>query len=106
MYIILYQQVENYLFYPRVFGHTMEMHPAVAFGSVIVGATLFGAVGAFLAIPAAAILQAVVWASLARFEVMADELTMDTPSGKSGGGGEGSGLRRWLRSRRKKEPSV
>jgi predicted PurR-regulated permease PerM len=104
-FIVVYQQIENYLFAPRVTAHTMEMHPAVAFGSVIVGAALFGAVGAFLAIPAAAILQALVWTSVSRFEVVNDELTMDRPAPKGGrdrdGGSQGGGVRRWLRLRRK-----
>ena len=37
----------------------MSLHPAVAFGSVIAGGGLFGPVGALLALPAAAVLQAI-----------------------------------------------
>ncbi|MFM7535814.1 MAG: AI-2E family transporter [Acidimicrobiales bacterium] len=56
--IVLYQQVENYLFLPRITARTLELHPALAFGAVIAGAALLGAVGALLAIPVAACLQA------------------------------------------------
>ena len=56
--IILYQQVENYLLSPRITAHTMEIHVAVAFGSVLVGAALLGVVGALLALPFAATVQA------------------------------------------------
>ena len=56
--IVLYQQVENYLLSPRITAHTMEIHVAVAFGSVLVGAALLGVVGALLALPFAATVQA------------------------------------------------
>lgn len=52
--ITAYQQVENLLLAPRLQASAMELHPAVAFVSVIVGANLLGAVGAFLALPVAA----------------------------------------------------
>ena len=62
---------------PRVTAHTMAMHAAVAFGSVIAGAALFGPLGAFLAIPGVAILQAVIGTSLSRYQVIDDDLTAD-----------------------------
>lgn len=52
--ILVYQQIENYLLSPRVTANTMDLHPAVAFGSAIVGASLLGGVGALLALPVAA----------------------------------------------------
>jgi predicted PurR-regulated permease PerM len=59
-FVVVYQQVENYVLLPRVTAHTMELHVAVAFGSVIVGAALLGPIGALLALPAAATGQAFV----------------------------------------------
>ena len=56
--ILVYQQLENYLLSPRVTAHTMEIHVALAFGSVIAGTALLGIVGAFLALPVAATAQA------------------------------------------------
>jgi predicted PurR-regulated permease PerM len=53
-----YQQVENYVFAPPITAQTMDVHPAVAFGSVLAGAGVLGAVGALLALPAAAVFQA------------------------------------------------
>ena len=32
IFILLYQQIENYLFAPRITARTMELHPALAFG--------------------------------------------------------------------------
>jgi predicted PurR-regulated permease PerM len=60
IFIVLYQQVENYLFSPRITARTMELHPAVAFGAALGGAAVLGAVGAVLALPAAAMAQALI----------------------------------------------
>ena len=68
--IVVYQQVENYLLQPKVTAHTMEIHVTVAFGSVIVGSLLLGAVGAVLALPAAATVQAFLASYLERHEVV------------------------------------
>lgn len=72
-YLVVYQQVENYLFSPRISSKTMEIHPAVAFGAVIVGANILGGVGAFLALPAAAIVQAFVSSYLHRYELIEED---------------------------------
>ncbi len=58
--ILVYQQIENYALSPRVTANTMNLHPAVAFGSAIVGASLLGGVGALLALPVAATVVALV----------------------------------------------
>lgn len=68
--ILVYQQVENYVLQPKVTAHTMEIHVTVAFGSVIAGSLLLGAVGALLAIPAAATAQAFLSSYLERGEVV------------------------------------
>lgn len=74
-FIIVYQQLENYLFAPRITARTMELHPAVAFGAALAGFELLGAAGAVLALPAAAMLQAISGEWGQRHEVIADELT-------------------------------
>ncbi len=68
--IVVYQQVENYLLQPKVTAHTMEIHVTVAFGSVIAGSLLLGAVGAVLALPVAATLQAFLSSYLERGKVV------------------------------------
>jgi predicted PurR-regulated permease PerM len=73
VFMAVYQQLENYLLAPKVQAHTMNVHPAVAFTSVIIGATLLGAVGALLALPAAAIIQALLGTYVRRHELI-DEL--------------------------------
>ena len=57
--ILVYQQFENYVVAPRVTARTMDLHPAVAFGAALAGAAVLGPVGAVLAIPGAAMLQAI-----------------------------------------------
>lgn len=74
-FIVIYQQVENYLFAPRVTARTMELHPAVAFGAALAGASLLGVVGAILALPAAAMIQAIASARGSRYEVVDSHLT-------------------------------
>src|SRR5262249_14434017 len=46
--IVIYQQIENYVFSPRITARTLEIHPAIAFASAIAGAALLGPVGAIL----------------------------------------------------------
>jgi predicted PurR-regulated permease PerM len=76
-FVIVYQQVENYLFAPRVTAQTLDLHPAVAFGTVIAGAALIGPVGALLALPAAAVVQAIISTIGERHEVVESELTAE-----------------------------
>ncbi len=56
----VYQQIENYVVAPRVTARTVAIHPAVAFGAVIVGAALFGPLGALVSIPVVAAVEAVI----------------------------------------------
>lgn len=75
IFMLLYQQLENYVFAPRITARTMAIHPAVAFGAAIAGASIIGPVGALLALPAAAIIQAFVSSYLERHEVVESGLT-------------------------------
>ncbi|HEY3484241.1 MAG TPA: AI-2E family transporter [Ilumatobacteraceae bacterium] len=73
-FIVIYQQIENYFFAPRITARTMELHPAVAFGAALGGASLLGAAGAILALPAAAMAQALVSEWGTRHEVIDNAL--------------------------------
>ncbi len=79
IFVIFYQQVENYFLLPRITARTMDLHPAIAFGSAIAGAAVLGAVGAILAIPAAAMAQAVIGNLGERHEVIDSHLTTTQP---------------------------
>jgi predicted PurR-regulated permease PerM len=73
--IAVYQQVENYVLAPRITARTMELHPAVAFGAALAGVSLLGIAGAILALPAAAMLQAIIGGWGERHAVVSSELT-------------------------------
>jgi predicted PurR-regulated permease PerM len=49
--LIVYQQVENNLITPRIFKETVEIHPFLSVVTVIVFTSLFGIVGALIAVP-------------------------------------------------------
>jgi predicted PurR-regulated permease PerM len=74
-----YQQVENYLLAPRIQAHTMNVHPAVAFVSVVIGGVLLGPVGALLALPATAIIQALLSTYIRRHELITELELEGTP---------------------------
>jgi len=78
--IVLYQQVENYLIVPKITATTMELHPALAFLSVLAGGALAGVTGALLAIPAVAIVTALLSAATEEYEVLEHELLETGPS--------------------------
>ena len=54
IFYIVYQQVENYVIYPRVMSKSVELPGAATVIAALIGAALFGVVGALLAIPTAA----------------------------------------------------
>ena len=72
IFVVIYQQFENYMLQPKLTSKTVDIHPAVAFGSVIAGTALLGAVGALIAIPAIATLQAFLGAYVKRYAVTDD----------------------------------
>lgn len=74
-FIAVYQQLENYLFAPKVTARTLELHPALAFGGALVGSAVLGPVGAILALPAVAMGQALASSWGTRHEVIDDPLT-------------------------------
>ncbi len=73
-FVLVYQQLENYLISPRITARTLHVHAAVAFGSAIVGGAILGPVGAVLALPAAAMAQALIGSWGPRHDVVDDEL--------------------------------
>ena len=58
-YYIAYQQIENYVLYPRVMKRSVDVSPAATVVAVLIGGSLLGVLGALLAIPIAAALQLV-----------------------------------------------
>jgi predicted PurR-regulated permease PerM len=59
VFYLIYQQVENYVLYPRIMKRSVDVSPAVTIVAVLIGGSLMGIVGALLAIPTAAAVQLV-----------------------------------------------
>jgi predicted PurR-regulated permease PerM len=77
VFIVVYQQFENYLVAPRITARTLKVHPAVAFGSAILGAAILGPIGAILALPASAMIQSLVGSWGERHDVIDDDLVRE-----------------------------
>jgi predicted PurR-regulated permease PerM len=56
---IVYQQIEGAILAPSIYNKALKLSPALGFLAVILGAALYGVVGAFLALPVAASLPAI-----------------------------------------------
>ena len=59
VFFILYQQLENHILQPLVYGRTVQLSPLVVLISVLIGAELAGVLGALAAIPVAGSLQVI-----------------------------------------------
>jgi predicted PurR-regulated permease PerM len=51
---IAYQQIENHVLVPRIYGSAMSLSPSIVVIAILIGATLMGILGALLALPVAA----------------------------------------------------
>ena len=60
VFFLVYQQVENYLIYPKVMRKSVKVSDVGAIVAALVGVGLFGVLGALVAIPAVAALQLIV----------------------------------------------
>ncbi|MCK2221687.1 AI-2E family transporter [Actinomadura sp. ATCC 31491] len=60
VFFLVYQQVENYLIYPRVMKRSVDVTPAVTVIAALFGGALLGIVGALLAIPVAAAIALII----------------------------------------------
>jgi predicted PurR-regulated permease PerM len=60
VFYLVYQQLENYVLYPRIMQRSVNVSPAATVVAVLVGGSLLGVLGALLAIPIAAAVQLVV----------------------------------------------
>lgn len=84
--VLLVQQIEGNVLQPVLQSRTMEMHPGIILLAVSGGGTIFGIVGAFLAVPVAASVTVVLrymsqQVDLRSGELHADEVEMITPEG-------------------------
>src|SRR5207247_366874 len=58
-FFIVYQQVENHILQPVVYGRTVQLSPLAVLIAVLIGAELAGVLGALAAIPVAGAIQVI-----------------------------------------------
>jgi predicted PurR-regulated permease PerM len=59
VFFILYQQLENHVLQPVVYGRTVQLSPLAVLIAVLIGAELAGVIGALAAIPVAGTIQVI-----------------------------------------------
>jgi predicted PurR-regulated permease PerM len=59
IFFVVYQQLENHVLQPIVYGRTVQLSPLAVLISVLIGAELAGVIGALAAIPVAGTIQVV-----------------------------------------------
>jgi predicted PurR-regulated permease PerM len=59
VFFVVYQQVENHLLQPVIYGRTVQLSPLAVLISILIGAELAGILGALAAIPVAGSIQVV-----------------------------------------------
>ena len=77
IFITIYQQIENMVISPKISEKTMDLNPAVAFLSVLIMGAVFGALGAFLALPVTASLQAIFKVCTKQYHLVSSPLMGD-----------------------------
>ncbi|MHB1132581.1 MAG: AI-2E family transporter [Chloroflexota bacterium] len=79
------QQVESYLLAPLIHGNQLSISPLLVITALLIGAGLFGIVGAFIAVPVAAALQVLLedvvvpWRHMALEKQLAASVQFDEP---------------------------
>ena len=59
IFFVLYQQLENHVLQPLVYGRTVQLSPLAVLIAVLIGAELAGVIGALAAIPVAGTIQVI-----------------------------------------------
>ena len=59
VFFVVYQQIENHILQPVVYGRTVQLSPLAVLIAVLIGAELAGVIGALAAIPVAGTIQVV-----------------------------------------------
>ena len=60
IYFIAYQQLENHVLQPYVYGRTIQLNPFVVLMAILIGAELAGFMGALFALPVAGTIQVLI----------------------------------------------
>jgi predicted PurR-regulated permease PerM len=75
-FFILYQQLENHILQPLVYGRTVQLSPLVVLMSVLIGSQVAGVLGALAAIPVAGAIQVILrdWLAYRKVHAQTDEV--------------------------------
>ena len=71
-YALIYQQIENYWLSPKISSKTMTLNGAVAFGAALAGGAIAGPLGAFVALPVAALATSLISNFVTHYDVAYD----------------------------------
>jgi predicted PurR-regulated permease PerM len=88
-YVLIYQQIENYWLSPKLSSKTMTLNGGVAFGAALAGGAIAGPMGAFMALPVAALVTSFLIHYRKPQEVVYHSVYEDTDE-LPGDGGDGS----------------
>jgi predicted PurR-regulated permease PerM len=86
IFFVLYQQLENHILQPVIYGRTVQLSPLTVLVAVLIGAELVGILGALAAIPVAGIVQALfrelfLWRREAILPGPLEPVTREDPAG-------------------------
>ena len=81
IYFIAYQQLENHVLQPYVYGRTIQLNPFVVLIAVLIGAELAGFFGALFALPVAGIIQVLLNHAMAGYRSTHPAPAEATPDG-------------------------
>jgi predicted PurR-regulated permease PerM len=83
-YALVYQQIENYWLSPKISSDTMSLGGGVAFGAALAGGAIAGPMGAFVALPVAALITSAFSNYARSYEIAGD--APPVPDGGDAGG--------------------
>jgi predicted PurR-regulated permease PerM len=84
VWTLVFQQIENYVLSPRISARTMEINGGVAFGSALAGGAIAGPMGAFMAMPIAALITSFVKHYVPRYPLVYRSHRDDEPQELAG----------------------
>jgi predicted PurR-regulated permease PerM len=106
IWIVVYQQIENYFLSPRLTARTMSLPAPVAFAAALIGGALGGILFAFLALPAAGVILAAVRTYGRYYEVVEDDDTVAPALAPDKTAARRGSRPRWLGRRRHSPPGT
>jgi predicted PurR-regulated permease PerM len=84
VFFLVYQQFENHVLQPLIYGRTVSISPVIVLIAVLIGADLAGVLGALVAIPIAGSLQVILAEVLtSRRERLAEPSAVEAPTDSS-----------------------